>query len=228
MKSKHIFALCLAVMLLLSLLGACTGTPAKNDENGTQQDDAPDGAGTPDDDAPVEIAPKTVAIMNPMQLGRSSLTFDEAKAKDDALLLVLEESARTEYGLILDRNNVDSESYLTTLNGYIAADTLPDVFTSGGLAAETLFSLVDNAKLANLDDVFAYSNGTAYDVYYNDGCMALNRPANTLEDGGWYWFNPANCNPWELNLDDTVDGGYFADFGVFTIYPLCLRYDWLQ
>ncbi len=76
--------------------------------------------------------------------------------------------------------------------------------------------------------MFACSNGTAYDVYYNDGCMALNRPANTLEDGGWYWFNPANCNPWELNLDDTVDGGYFADFGVFTIYPLCIRYDWLQ
>lgn len=233
MKGKHVFALCLAVVLLLSLLGACAGTPAEYDENGTKQDDAQNNTNTPDaggddEDAPVEIVPKTVAIMNPMQLGRSSLTFDEAKAKDDALLLLLEEAALTEYGLILDRNNVDSESYLTTLNGYIAANTLPDVFTSGGLAAETLFSLVDNGKLANLDDVFACSNGTAYDVYYNDGCMALNRPANTLEDGGWYWFNPANCNPWELNLDDTVDGGYFADFGVFTIYPLCIRYDWLQ
>ncbi len=234
MKGRQLLALCLAIGLLLFVCSACA-VPTEREEDSFHQSDQQDGSLLDEDrtvdektNAPAEIEVKTVTILNPMQLGRSELTFEEALANGDALLLLLEDAALNEYGLIFDRENVDSESYLTTLNGYIAADTLPDIFSHDKITAETLFTMVDNGKLANLDDVFAYSNGTAYDIYYNDGCMALNRPANMLEDGNWYWFNPANCNPWELNLDDTIDGGYFTDFGVFTIYPLCIRYDWLQ
>ncbi len=230
MKGKRAFAWGLALLLLVSL-GACSNDAEEDgekivSENGT---DTTDGGPADSADAPAPVEPevKTISILNPMQLGRSEYTFDEALAREDALLLRLEDAALNEYGLVFERDNVDSESYLTTLNGYIAANKLPDVFQSGGLAAETLFTMVDSGRLANLDDVFAHSDGTAYNIYYNDGCMALNRPANVLEDGKWYWFNPANCNPWELNLDDTAEGGYFTNFGVFTIYPLAIRYDWL-
>lgn len=232
MNRKRIFALGLVLLLLLTLFGGCSSdfTDNKQSDMPDEKTYVADNEGDDSDNdtaAPVEVEVKTITILNPMQLGRSEYTFEEALAREDALLLHLENAALNEYGLVLARENVDSESYLTTLNGYIAANTLPDVFQSGGLAAETLFTMVDNEKLARLDDVFAYSDGTAYQIYYEDGCMALNRPANMLEDGNWYWFNPANCNPWELDIRNTIDNGYFTNFGVFTIYPLCIRYDWL-
>lgn len=231
MKTFRVLSWGLVLLMFLALFSACSNAQIEESQNFSQEEVEDESKVTQADDVkndPIEREIKTIRIMNSMQLGRSEYTFEEALAREDALLLHLEEAAQKEYGLILERENVDSEAYLTTLNGYVAANTLPDVFQSGSLTAETLFTMVDNGKLASLDEVFAYSDGTAYQIYYNDGCMALNRPANLLEDGKWYWFNPANCNPWELDLSTTIDGGYFTNFGVFTIYPLAIRYDWLQ
>lgn len=91
MNRKRIFALGFVLLLLLTLFGGCS-----SDFTNNKQSDMPDEktyvADNEGDDsdndtaAPVEVEVKTITILNPMQLGRSEYTFEEALAREDALL----------------------------------------------------------------------------------------------------------------------------------------------
>lgn len=245
MKIKRVAALLLALLMLVVLAAGCssskpqteqptaqTGQSGKEETTGTKpssgQTSSGQSSGSSSDNTPTELEPLTISILNSCSYARCSSTFEDCLAKGDKALLFLEEAANKKYGIVLDRTNVASDAFVTTLNGMLAANTPPDTYGIRALGDATSLQLAQQGKLADMDEILALSNGIASDIYSENGCMFTDRPACLLEDGKWYWFHPGNCNAWPLELSDTIEGGYFAKFASLNIYTLQVRNDWMK
>ena len=232
MMTKRIFALLMAVMMLLALFSACAGS-AEPDSGNTDADDgaqAKDGSGGEDDaaaDNPVETEPLRITYMG-SENHQWTYTYEEALAKGFATIDYYNDKMLEEHNLICELEIYDNEAYKTTLSGFLAANTLLDAFISqGNMTTDILINSINQGKFANINDIAAYSDGTFSGLIADGGDYQYLKAWNMAPDGGWYYIGCADGNGTSLNLDhDDVD--YLINWPLHTWYNLNIRVDWLK
>lgn len=229
---KRLLALLLALMLCLSLLGGCaadpkddaaqdtgaTDTTAKEEDKTEEKEEE-----KTEDEAPVEAEPDTLSMLTYEAHG--SYTLDSCM--EYQTYTDMADHLRDNYGVVMDYTIVDSSVYESTLNGYLAAKTIPDIFYSGLLAADVVNNCIDNGIFADMDEVLAYSDGTASGMLLDGGTFNFIKGMNTKEDGHWYTCHTAASAYTNIDLDD-AETDYICEFPIGCFYGVQIRYDWLQ
>ncbi len=221
---KKFLALSLALFLFLSLFGACSINPP-DDTAGLPDDGASAGSATDDTDnagdhadQPREYDEKHIEWMG-VEVHQWKYDFVDAEhfnSWQSLMQLMLEQ-----YNLVEEVTIVDGESYSTTLNGLLAADDLPDCFQMR-FDTSTFCSAVENGKLADMDEVLAYSDGTAYNVYHDED-KNLREKAMMMYGDHWYCWSISNNNGTMLEF-----GGNAPMQAANGLYSTNIRKDWLD
>lgn len=228
---KRLLALLLALMFCLTLLAGCSADPkddaAKDDAGKTDTVEKDEGKteddGEAEDEAPVEAEPDVLSMLTYEAHGSytldSCMEYETYKAMAGHL--------RDNYGVEMDYTIVDSSVYESTLNGYLAAKTIPDIFYSGLLAADVVNNCIANGVFADMDEVLAYSDGTASGMLLDGGTFNFIKGMNTREDGHWYTCHTAASAYTNIDMD-SAETDYICEFPLTCFYGVQIRYDWLQ
>lgn len=231
MKTKGIFAMLLALCLLFTLFSACSDSDVPSDDQGTESQQDPDTNGTESDDAeedaPVELEMKTISW-----LGYEANQWDYVMAdvQDFATWKEFMRIANEDFSLEVVWDTVDSSAYLTTLNGLIASNTLPDSFFSQGnsttLADDTVVEMITQGKFAAMDDILAYST-LAAEFFEPDGPLEYLKAWAMYEDGNWYYIKVGNNTAKSMDLSNSTMEQRVA-VQVHGAYSVNIRQDWLD
>lgn len=131
---KRVLAILLAALMLLMLFAGCANDTGGGDtddgssaDSGTNADDGTNGTDTGDEDAPEEVEALRLTFM---QQEGNIVTYTEAIQADYATMNYLDEQALEQNNLIVERTAILSDAYATTLNAYLAGNTLLDGFYS--------------------------------------------------------------------------------------------------
>lgn len=149
----------------------------------------------------------------------SNLTLEEAKATEIYAALIEMFEAR---GVQLDITAVSSEQYLTYLQSCIASGKLPDFFDATSLSLQDRINLIERGKLMPIDDILAYSDGTAKESLSSDGYYSICRTKDTYEDGNLYYLGNVNLIP-----SVEVENFGLAQMNRNT-FTMKIRQDWLD
>ena len=231
MKTRGIFAMLLALCLLFTLFSACSDSDVPSDDQGTESQQDPDANGTESDDAeedaPVELEMKTISW-----LGYEANQWDYVMAdvQDFATWKEFMRIANEDFSLEVVWDTVDSSAYLTTLNGLIASNTLPDSFFSQGnsttLADDTVVEMITQGKFAAMDDILAYST-LAAEFFEPDGPLEYLKAWAMYEDGNWYYIKVGNNTAKSMDLSNSTMEQRVA-VQVHGAYSVNIRQDWLD
>lgn len=244
MKMKKLLALLLSLLMLVALFSACANNEGKTDDQGstssdqgktddkTTTDDGKTDDGKTDDgkvddgDAPVETDMKTITWFG-CDSHQWEYTMNEAK--DFATWKEFMRIAEEEFNIKVDWSVADQDAYLTTLNGLIAGNTLPDSFFSQGsfaLPDDTVVEMINQGKFAPMDDVLAYSNSAA-ELFAPGGPLDYLKAWAMSEDGNWYYIKIGNNTAKSLNLSNSTMTQRVA-IQVHGAYGVNIRQDWLD
>ncbi len=231
MKTRGIFAMLLALCLLFTLFSACSDSDVPSDDQGTESQQDPDTNGTESDDAeedaPVELEMKTISW-----LGYEANQWDYVMAdvQDFATWKEFMRIANEDFSLEVVWDTVDSSAYLTTLNGLIASNTLPDSFFSQGnattLSDDTVVEMITQGKFAAMDDILAYST-LAAEFFEPDGPLEYLKAWAMYEDGNWYYIKVGNNTAKSMDLSNSTMEQRVA-VQVHGAYSVNIRQDWLD
>ncbi len=231
MNKKRFIALLIALFMLVALFSACapneSNTP--NDDAGNTPDDGNTGDGNTGDsgDDPVETEKLPLEYLG-AQGGATYATAEEARDKDFATYNAFMDLVNDKYNLDYKWSVVDSESYRTTISGLIAGNTMPDLFNSREIIDDTtLNQLIEGGRLASIDDVLEYSDGSAKGYYNTEGQLLYLKAFATVSDGNWYYVPLANTTASSFDFSnskyDTRSNGQ-----IHGAYSVCVRQDWLD
>lgn len=229
MNTKRLVALLIAVFMLIALFSACAqnentpdddkGNTPSTDNNGTDDNNG--------DDAPDETERHSIEYLG-SQGGATYATAEEARDQDFATYKAYMDLITNEYNLDYEWSVVDSEGYRTTLSGLIAANTMPGLFNSREIIDDTtLNQLIEGGRLASIDDVLEYSDGSAKSYYNTEGELLYLKAFATVSDGNWYYVPLANTTASSFDFSnskyDTRSNGQ-----IHGAYSVCVRQDWLD
>lgn len=228
---KRVLAILLAALMLLMLFAGCANDTGGGDtddgssaDSGTNADDGTNGTDTGDEDAPEEVEALRLTFM---QQEGNIVTYTEAIQADYATMNYLDGQALEQNNLIVERTAILSDAYATTLNAYLAGDTLLDGFYSNWLPDDSFIQQAEAGRFAELDEVLTHSTGVAKDLLSPGGSVTYIRALGLMEDGKWYRMGQPDGNGSYLDLDsDGVD--YMNNWPLHTWYNLAIRKDWLD
>ena len=210
MKTKKLLALLLAVLMLVALFSACSN-------NGS-------GSGSGSGSKPAEEEMKTISWFG-CDSHQWEYTMEEAQ--NFATWKEFMRIAQEEYNVTVDWSVADESAYLTTLNGFIAGNTLPDSFFSNGyLADDTVVEMINNGRFAPMDNVLEYSK-TAKDLFAQGGPLAYLKAWAMSEDGNWYYIKIGNNTAKSINLTNSKMTQRVG-IQVHGAYGVNIRQDWLN
>ncbi len=232
MKTKKVLALLLALLMLVALFSACSNNEGKTDDQGSkgQTDDKVDTAdqgNSNEGDAPDEPDMKEISW-----LGYEANQWDYvmSEVKDFATWKEFMRIANEDFGLEVKWDTVDSTAYLTTLNGLIASNSLPDSFFSQGnsttLADDTVVEMINQGRFAAMDDILAYST-LAAEFFADDGPLEYLKAWAMYEDGNWYYIKVGNNTAKSMDLTNSSMEQRVA-IQVHGAYSVNIRQDWLD
>lgn len=231
MNKKRFIALLIALFMLVALFSACAPNEDKkpNDDAGNTPDDGNTDDGNTGDsgDDPVETEKLPLEYLG-SQGGATYATAEEARDKDFATYNAFMDLVNDKYNLDYKWSVVDSESYRTTISGLIAGNTMPDLFNSREIIDDTtLNQLIEGGRLASIDDVLEYSDGSAKGYYNTEGELLYLKAFATVSDGNWYYVPLANTTASSFDFSnskyDTRSNGQ-----IHGAYSVCVRQDWLD
>ena len=229
MTTKKLLALLIALLMLVALFSACSNTDSDNADDGSEATgNEGDTSGTENDaDAPTETDPLEITYMG-SENHQWTYTYEEALAKGFATIDYFNDKMLEEHNLICQIEIVDNEAYKTTLNGYLAANTLLDAFiSSGNLDTDVMLNACLTGKFADINDIAEFSDGTFSGLIADGGDYQYLKAWNIAPDGGWYYIGCADGNGTSFNFDhDDVD--YINNWPLHTWYNLNIRVDWLN
>lgn len=230
MNAKRLMAILITLMMLLALFSACAGTA---DGGGTQSDTGGNTAGTdadtPEntegdtDDQPEAVDPTELSFLSFEAHG--SYTLDACT--DYTTYKDMTQHLLDNYNLTMDRTIVNETVYESTLNSYIAGNTLTDIFYTGYLSDDIVNNCVGQGLFADMDEVLAYSDGTAAGMFADGATFNFIKGMNVREDGHWYTCHTAASAYTNIDLDDE-DTDFVCEFPISCFYDVQIRYDWLQ
>lgn len=226
MSKKRLMALLIAIFMLVTLFSACAQNEEQQDDEGTVNTEEPDTEEqTEPDDAPEETERRSIEWMG-SQGGATYATAEEARDQHFATYEALMEVVTEDYNLDYKWTPIYSDAYLTTLSGYIAADTLPDMFKTREVIDDTtLNQLIESGRLASVDDILEYSDGSSRG-YYDDELLYLKAFA-TVDDGNWYYVPLPNTTASSLNFSNSKYN-MRSNGQIHGAYSVCVRQDWLD
>ena len=138
--------------------------------------------------------------------------------------------AEEDFGLLIDWSAVDSNAYLTTLNGLIAGNALPDSFFSQGnsttLADYTVVEMINQGRFTPMDDILAYSESAA-ELFEPGGPLEYLKAWAMYEDGNWYYIKVGNNTAKSMDLSNSSMDQRVA-VQVHGCYSVNIRQDWLD
>ncbi|MBE6935688.1 MAG: hypothetical protein E7458_04210 [Ruminococcaceae bacterium] len=232
MNLKRLLALLLAVLMMVTLFSACASDKEDDKKDDTAATDKTDDKAEDkkDDEAELDIPDESEKLAIEWMGSQGATTHstgEEAATGEYETYMELMRIITEEYNLDYTYTIIYSDAYLTTLNGFIAADTLPDMFnTREVLTDTTLNQLINNGGLASVDEILEYSD--AAKVFYNDGDKLLYLKAfATVEDGNWYYVPLPNTtgSSFDFSTDKYVTR---ANGQIHGAYSVCVRQDWLD
>ena len=229
MSKKRLIALLLAVLMLVTLFSACAQDEDQQDDNqGTVDTEDPN----TEDQTETGDAPEETEKLSIEYLGRQGAatyaTAEEARDQGFATYDALIDIINNDYNVDYKWSVVDVDGYLTTLSGLIAANTLPDVFNSREIIDDTtLNQLIEAGRLASIDDVLEYSDGSAKEYYNNEDELIYLKAFATVEDGNWYYVPLANTTASSFNFSNSKYD-MRSNGQIHGAYSVCVRQDWLD
>ncbi len=231
MTTKRLFALLVAVLMLVTLFSACADDSGNDDANQPADSGNASDAGSTGgsgNDEPTESEPYRLTYMG-CETHQWTHTLDEAEAAGFESLANYNELMLEKQNLVVEPEVIDNESYKTTLSGYLAANALLDAFLIEGsyMDADVMVNSVNSGRFANINDILPYSDGNFANLVSDDGEARYVKAWSTAPDGEWYYVKNADGGATALNLDnDEVD--YINDWPIGTFYVLNIRQDWLD
>ena len=227
---KRLLAVLLAACMFILLFAGCandTGTEDP-DAGNTAGDTSTDGEDnqTEGEDTPAETEPMRLTFM---QEEGNIITYTEALQADYATLRYLDEQALIQNNFVVERTAVLQDAYATTLNAYLAGNTLLDGFYSHStyLPDDSFIQQVEAGRFAEYDEILTHSTGVATELLSPGGSVTYIRAQGLMEDGKWYRMALPDGNGSYLDLDhDDVD--YINNWPLHTWYNLAIRKDWLD
>lgn len=227
MNKKRIIALLVAVLMLITLFSACAQNEKPTDGD-KKTPDTGDKSNTKDNtDTPDETEKRSIEWMG-NQGGSTYATAEEARDNHYATYEALMDVVTNDYNLDYKWTIIFSDAYLTTLSGYIAADTLPDMFSTREILDDsTLNQLIANGKLASVDEVLEYSDGSSKGYYNTDGELLYLKAFATVEDGNWYYVPLPNTTASSFDFSNAKYNTR-ANGQIHGAYSVCVRQDWLD
>ncbi len=154
-------------------------------------------------------------------LGSESKTLTLEEAMTTKTYAALEEMF-LQKGIRLDITSVPDDQYATVLQATLASGKLPDFFDASFLDAPSCVNLIKAGKVKSIDDLLAYSDGTASFAFSEDGYYSVCREKDTFEDGKLYYFG-------NVSMLVSVDE---APFGLHNVtantFLMKIRKDWLD
>ena len=231
MSKKRLFALLVAVFMLIALFSACAQTEETSDPDDSTADDTND-VGTNDaDDATDENPPEEERHAITWMGNQGSNTYataEEARDNNYATYEALIDLVTETYNLDYKWDIIYSDAYLTTLSGYIAANTLPDMFcTREVLDDTTLNQLIEAGRLASVDDILEYSDGSSKSYYNTEGQLLYLKAFATVADGNWYYVPLPNTTGSSFDFSNSKYD-LRANGQIHGAYSVCVRQDWLD
>lgn len=235
MKMKKLLALLLACLMLVTLFSACANNEGtSDDQGGASNTDDQGNTADPDEedpaegeDEPVEKDMKEISWLG-YEAHQWEYTMDDVQ--DFATWKEFMRIAEEDFQLIVNSEAVDSNAYLTTLNGLIASNSLPDSFFSQGnsttLADDTVVEMINQGKLAAMDDVLAYSESAA-ELFEAGGPLEYLKAWAMFEDGNWYYIKVGNNTAKSMDLSNSEMDQRVA-VQVHGCYSVNIRQDWLD
>lgn len=229
--AKRLLAILLAALMLITLFAGCandagTKKPNAGTSTGGNTDKDENSGSADDSDAPEEVEPMKLTFM---QEEGNIVSYTEALQADYATLRYLDEQALAQNNLVVERTAVLQDAYATTLNAYLAGNTLLDGFYSSSnyLPDDSFIQQVTAGRFAELDEVLTHSMGVAKELLSPGGSVTYIRALGLMEDGTWYRMGQPDGNGSYLDLDhDDVD--YINNWPLHTWYNLAIRKDWLD
>ena len=235
MTMKRLFALLIAVLMLVSLFSACANDDGQSDtsDDGSDAQTSDDSANTEGDDGeaddPVETGALELTYMG-QESHNWAYTYEEAEAEGFETIDYYNDKMLEEHNLVVELDIIDNEAYKTTLSGYLASQTLDDAFlvnNSSFIDNEVQVNCINQGTFANILDIAEFSDGTFSSMIAEGGDYEYLKAWNAAPDGGWYYIGCADGNGTSLNLDsDEYD--YMFNWPMHTWYNLNIRADWLD
>ena len=230
MNTKRILALLLAVLMLLALFSACSNdTPDDNKGNTSDTGDTGNTNDTGDsgEDNPVETDKHSIEYLG-SQGGATYATAEEARDQKFATAEAFMDLVSNKYNLDYKWSVVDAEGYRTTISGLIAANTMPGLFNSREIIDDTtLNQLIEGGRLASIDDVLEYSDGSSKGYYNTEGELLYLKAFATVSDGNWYYVPLANTTASSFNFSNSKYNTR-SNGQIHGAYSVCVRQDWLD
>ncbi len=232
MSKKRLIALLLAVLMLVTLFSACAQNEEPQDNNqGTVDTEDPNTEDQTEpkepDDAPEETERRPIEYLG-SQGGATYATAEEARDQKFATYEAFMDLVTNKYNLDYKWSVVDSEGYKTTISGLIAANTLPTVFNSREIIDDTtLNQLIEAGRLASIDDVLEYSDGSSKSYYNTEGELLYLKAFATVSDGNWYYVPLANTTASSFDFSNSKYNTR-SNGQIHGAYSVCVRQDWLD
>ncbi len=231
MNTKRLVALLIAVFMLIALFSACAQNENTPDDDKGNTPGTDDNGATDDnnggDDAPDETERHAIEYLG-SQGGATYATAEEARDQEFATYKAYMDLITDEYNLDYKWSVLDSEGYRTTLSGLIAANTMPGVFNSREIIDDTtLNQLIEGGRLASIDDVLEYSDGSAKSYYNTEGELLYLKAFATVSDGKWYYVPLANTTPSSFDFSNSKYATR-SNGQIHGAYSVCVRQDWLD
>ena len=233
MNTKRLVCLLIAVLMLVTLFSACAQNDTKqpSDDKGNTSDTADQGntADTGDDgkDNPAETEKRSIEWLG-SQGGNVYATAEEARDQHFATYEALMDVVTNDYNLDYKWSIIFSDAYLTTLSGYIAANTLPDMFNTREILDDTtLNQLIAAGRLASVDDILEYSDGSSKGYYNTEGQLLYLKAFATVSDGNWYYVPLPNTTASSFDFSNSKYNTR-ANGQIHGAYSVCVRQDWLD
>ena len=173
MTAKRLLALLLAVLMLVTLFSACANDGGNDDANQPSDDSNTNDTGSTGDngnDEPTESEPYKLTYMG-CETHQWTYTLDEAEAAGFESLANYNEQMLEKQNLVVELEVIDTESYKTTLSGYLAANALLDAFLIEGsyMDADVMVNSINAGRFANINDILPYSDGNFSNLVSDDG-----------------------------------------------------------
>lgn len=228
MNKKRLLALLIAILMLTALFSACAQV-GETPDNGQDQD-KPDTGDTPDQGDTGDDAPEETELHTFEWLGSETAQWphpmEEAQHFETWKLMM--ETLREKYRVEWKYSTVFSDAYSTTLNGLIASNSLPDGFNAQGVLDDGTFNqLILSGRLAPLDDILEYSDGSSKAYYNNEDQMLYLKSWAMTPDGNWYHVRSANSVGMAIDFSNSKYD-LRAPGQVHGAYAMNIRQDWLD